>query len=309
MAMKILVVDDEHGLGSMMCRTLRALGHQAILALHPEDALVMMDASVDAVVSDIDMPGMSGVELVDAIRKRRDDVPVAFCTGSDPGESTLASAAVLGKVILKPWTLDDIHSLVASLEEPVAPGREEAGGGTDPLDARATIRMSPPPHMAEPVVRRVIRLTVHSWEQVGRLCARQSQGPVLLPLRIPGLHDGQEVTLRLALPDDFAVSIAAAVRLHDESGEAGLEQALELVGLDSNLVNRLSALAEGTGRANEVDTADECATDAAPDADFARGSQRMKVSDLLLSNRRLKSQIAGLAGKMRPRGPGGHGRS
>jgi CheY-like chemotaxis protein len=296
--MKILVVDDEQGLGSMMCRTLRALGHEAILALHPEDALAMVDASYDAVVSDIDMPGMSGVELVDAIRARQDDVPVAFCTGSDPGESTLASAAARGRVITKPWTMDDIHSMVADLEKPHP-------------DARPTMPMSAPPTMERPVVRRVIRLTVHSWEQVRRLCARQSQGPVLLPLRVPGLNEGQEVTLRLALPDGFAVSIAATVRLHDGGGgrDSSLEQALELIGLDSSLVARLSALADATGRENEVDTADEHAPAESWENALARGSQPMKVSELLLSNRRLKAQIEGLAGKMRPRGRGGRGSS
>ena len=58
--MKILVVDDEQHFGSLVCRTLKRLGHNPILALHPWDALELIDSDIDAVISDIDMPAMKG---------------------------------------------------------------------------------------------------------------------------------------------------------------------------------------------------------------------------------------------------------
>jgi len=305
--MKILVVDDEIGLGSMMCRTLRALGHEAVLALHPEDALEMLDTSIDAVVSDIDMPGMSGVDLAREIRERQQEVPVAFCTGSDPARSTLDAAATLGKVLLKPWTVDDVHMLVDSFVE--RPCAHRALADRDASDERRpTVKMQAAPSLAEPEERRVIRLTVHSWDQIRRLCARQSEGPVFLPLRVSGLRVGQPITVRFALPDGFAVSVAGEVRAVTATAGDANEQTVELVGLDANLTARLAALADvPPGRANEVDTTDDASAEVeAWERELARGSQRMNVSDLLLSNTRLRAQIEGLARKMRPRGGTGH---
>lgn len=296
--MKILVVDDEIGLGSMMCRTLRALGHEAILAVHPDDALDMLDASVDAVVSDIDMPGMNGVELARALRARRGDLPVAFCTGSHSRGSTLENAASFGTVVYKPWTVDDVHLLLRSFEA------ASSASDDDEEAARRTVEMHAPPRHAPAEERRVIHLRVHTWEQVRRLCARQAEGPVFLPLRVSGLTLGQAITVTLRLPDGFAVSIAGEVREVNPSELDSIEQTVELIGLDSNLALRLDALAVApSGRANEVDTANDANQEMdAWQRALARGSQRMKVSELLLSNTRLRAQIESLAAKMRPRG-------
>src|SRR5688572_4945613 len=126
--MKILVVDDEQRFGALICRSLRKLGHEPLLALHPDDALTMLRVhpDVEAVISDLDMPVMNGVELANAIRAQRDDLPIAFCTGSSPRHSVLSGAAAIGKVLTAPWTLNDMGSLVGHLERekrPAAPRR------------------------------------------------------------------------------------------------------------------------------------------------------------------------------------------
>jgi CheY-like chemotaxis protein len=113
--MRILVVDDELGFGSLMGRVLRRLGHEALVFAHPVDAIDRMDETVDAVITDIDMPVMNGVELARTIRRMRSDIPIAFCTGSDPAEPALKEATQIGRVLPKVWTIEDVKATVAHL--------------------------------------------------------------------------------------------------------------------------------------------------------------------------------------------------
>ncbi|RMH44163.1 MAG: response regulator [Deltaproteobacteria bacterium] len=114
-AVKILVVDDDVGCGATLGNALQQLGHIPVIACHPEDALELLGLDVDAVVTDIDMPAMNGVQLAREIRARRADLPIAFCTGSDPSEGVAAEAAKLGPVYPKAWTLAMLRELVAAL--------------------------------------------------------------------------------------------------------------------------------------------------------------------------------------------------
>jgi CheY-like chemotaxis protein len=106
--MKILVVDDEQAVGARLGHTLRKLGHEAPLAAHPGDALAMLDSDIDAVITDIHMPDMNGVELARAIRDLDGEMPIAFCTGSDPSDDIVTEAAAIGRVLPKVFTVGDV---------------------------------------------------------------------------------------------------------------------------------------------------------------------------------------------------------
>jgi EAL domain-containing protein (putative c-di-GMP-specific phosphodiesterase class I) len=86
----VLVVDDEPELVRLSCRILRAAGMEVLPAHNGAEALAVLDSQrVDAIVSDVSMPGMNGVELVRAIRKRDLDVPVIIMTGGATVESAI----------------------------------------------------------------------------------------------------------------------------------------------------------------------------------------------------------------------------
>lgn len=123
--MKILVVDDEQELGVLLGIALRRLGHVPLLALHADDALAMMTSDIDAVITDIDMPMMNGLELARAIRSADAQMPIAFCTGSDPAERTVREAAEIGRVMSKVWTLQQVEELVQHLAATAAAQRSE----------------------------------------------------------------------------------------------------------------------------------------------------------------------------------------
>ncbi len=115
-SLRILVVDDEVGFARSMGRSLRRLGHQPTLALHPDDALALFrEQTFDAVITDIDMPEMSGIELARCLRQQRDDLPIAFCTGSDPAGGRREEALTLGPVRGKGASEADVRAILLSL--------------------------------------------------------------------------------------------------------------------------------------------------------------------------------------------------
>ncbi len=79
---KLLLVDDDEKVQVVLVRALTAAGIQVSAASTGASALEMMgQQSFDAVVSDIQMPGMSGLKLLRAIREYDLDLPVVLMTG------------------------------------------------------------------------------------------------------------------------------------------------------------------------------------------------------------------------------------
>ena len=81
---RILYVDDEEAVLFVMTRTIERLGYRATGCATPAEALRVFGADphgFDAVVSDMGMPGMSGLELAKELRRIRPDVPIAIASG------------------------------------------------------------------------------------------------------------------------------------------------------------------------------------------------------------------------------------
>jgi two-component system response regulator HydG len=103
---RILVVDDD-----LACRNLAALllelsGHSPTPVATVAHALELIDAEgADLVLTDLMLPGESGLDLVLGLRERRVDLPVIVMTGSDDTE-LIARALELGAttVLRKPYS-------------------------------------------------------------------------------------------------------------------------------------------------------------------------------------------------------------
>lgn len=117
--MRILVVDDEREFGLLMFNLLERLGHDPVIAFDPDQALSIAadtDHPIAGVITDIEMPGMSGVDLARAIRDRVDgDIPIAFCTGSDPSDEVAQDAAAIGPVLAKGAPLSDTRAIIKEM--------------------------------------------------------------------------------------------------------------------------------------------------------------------------------------------------
>jgi DNA-binding NtrC family response regulator len=82
MASRILIVDDEEAVASAFARILKREGHEVETVLSAERALELLEkGSVDLLLTDISMPGMDGLELLERVRKRGDSTPAVVISG------------------------------------------------------------------------------------------------------------------------------------------------------------------------------------------------------------------------------------
>ena len=109
--MKILVADDSRVMRQIVIRTLRQAGyddHDIVEAEDGADALAKVSSEQpDLVLSDWNMPNMSGIECLQALRSSGSVVPFGFVTseGSPEMREKAASAGALF-LIAKPFTED-----------------------------------------------------------------------------------------------------------------------------------------------------------------------------------------------------------
>jgi PAS domain S-box-containing protein len=108
----LLVVDDEPGLRVLASTGLKRLGFDVIVAENGERALEILHGtghSVDLVVLDLSMPGLSGERVLRAIRGFRPDLPVVIASGYATVESQTAwNAAGAQGFVAKPYRVQDI---------------------------------------------------------------------------------------------------------------------------------------------------------------------------------------------------------
>lgn len=79
---KILVVDDDESVRGVFERTLTRANCRVETASNGKSAVLKATLqNYEAVVSDISMPGMNGIELLSAIRKEKPDLPIILITG------------------------------------------------------------------------------------------------------------------------------------------------------------------------------------------------------------------------------------
>jgi len=111
----ILVVDDEEPQRRVLAGFLRKTGYEVEAVGSAEEALALVAArTVDLVLTDIRMPGQSGVELLEAVRAVNPEIPVVLMTAY----GTVASAVSAMKrgaadYLAKPVDLDELEVLVA----------------------------------------------------------------------------------------------------------------------------------------------------------------------------------------------------
>ena len=79
---RVLVVDDDSGMLFSLRGLLASRGQDAVIARSGREALDHLEG-VDAVITDFAMPGMDGVQLVQAIHDRDESLPVILLTAHE----------------------------------------------------------------------------------------------------------------------------------------------------------------------------------------------------------------------------------
>lgn len=111
---KVLVVDDDPVIGKSFERVLSRKGYAVVNAESGEVALNKLSAEdYDLVVTDIKMPGMTGLEVAERVRAKRPWTPVMIITGygTDDNEAR-AKAAGVTEFVRKPLSPEMIETSV-----------------------------------------------------------------------------------------------------------------------------------------------------------------------------------------------------
>jgi DNA-binding NtrC family response regulator len=113
----ILVVDDDDPVRVMLSRLLRTQGYLVTQADGSGAARELIDAAQpDLVISDIVMPGESGIELRRWIAQRWPELPVILISGySAEGPAEFASRTPHTNFVQKPFAADTLLDIVASV--------------------------------------------------------------------------------------------------------------------------------------------------------------------------------------------------
>src|SRR5256885_7133804 len=117
MSTSILVVDDERAIQDTLAWCLRTDGHEVRTAGDGEEAMaIMASQSFDLIISDIIMPGLSGVDLLRKARVLQPRTPVVLITAFATVETAVeALREGASDYVIKPLKFDDLRHRVQGL--------------------------------------------------------------------------------------------------------------------------------------------------------------------------------------------------
>ena len=125
----ILVVDDESAIRYSITKTLQRVGFQVESAASGEEALQMMgQKNYDVVLTDIRMPGITGVDLLSRIKEESPDAIVILLTGYASLDTAVDSLRLgAHDYLIKPSSNQDIRdSVTRGIERSQNPKRRRA---------------------------------------------------------------------------------------------------------------------------------------------------------------------------------------
>jgi two-component system response regulator MprA len=115
--MRLLVVDDDRGLRDVLRRALTVAGYEVRLAETGSDALSEVSGGVpDAVVLDIGLPDIDGLEVCRLLRREGNRVPVLMLTARDAVSDRIDGLdAGADDYLVKPFDVDELKARLRAL--------------------------------------------------------------------------------------------------------------------------------------------------------------------------------------------------
>ena len=116
----LLIVEDEESLRELLMTAMGELGYSVESAEHglaaAERLLSGGGADLDAILLDLNLPGMNGIEVLRSVRRIRPELPVIIISGNVGREQREQLERLgVGDVIVKPYSLVDIGQRVRSV--------------------------------------------------------------------------------------------------------------------------------------------------------------------------------------------------
>ena len=124
MSVSILIVDDEPDVADLFRQRFRREARQGTYVLHfansGDHALQLLDDAIEpellAILSDINMPGMDGLTLLEHVKQRFPDLPVMMVTAyGDDERRRRASQLGASEFLTKPLDFDHLKVQLAEL--------------------------------------------------------------------------------------------------------------------------------------------------------------------------------------------------
>jgi CheY-like chemotaxis protein len=113
-ALRILVAEDNQNLKDIVCDMLGIMGYVVYGALDAKQALAIAEQhTVDILLSDISLPGMSGIELARQLLQKQAQVKIVFASGYDA--PMLKEVKFPHRILTKPYDLQQIQQVFDEL--------------------------------------------------------------------------------------------------------------------------------------------------------------------------------------------------
>jgi DNA-binding response OmpR family regulator len=226
--MKVLVVEDEPEVGSVFRDFLLELGHDPILARSAEAALgSLQKTKPDAIILDMNLPGMSGLDFLQLRPIRESGVPIVAVSGVAT-EAQARECLRLGAVdfVGKPVPFERLR-VVLSYIEPHALFRQQTEAPARPERRRA-------PRLSVEMPVRVIEYSGAEWDTVA-----MNLSPFGIKVRLaPGVRPGAAAKLLFTPPDGgVPIQVMSLLVRQDRDGYV-----FYFVNLTAGEFQRLSAL-------------------------------------------------------------------
>jgi DNA-binding NtrC family response regulator len=109
----LLIVDDEESIRNLLKRILEKEGYHCIPAADAEEASIFLSENiVDLVISDINMPGRSGIQLLEEIRREYPTIGTIIITGNgqELAENLMSLYPDMKRLFMSGYTADIIAS-------------------------------------------------------------------------------------------------------------------------------------------------------------------------------------------------------
>lgn len=118
-APRILAIDDQAVILDLISAMCQATGYNVKTAVSAEEGLQLaLNEKFDIVLTDLAMPGLSGLEIAREVRKKRPDVPIVLVTGWEVNISKeKMDAAGITRVLYKPFRIEQLTDLIGTLLE------------------------------------------------------------------------------------------------------------------------------------------------------------------------------------------------
>ena len=114
MGLKVLLTDDEEDILEVVQDRLEAYGFMVVTARSGLEALKKLSLEkFDGIFLDVKMPGMNGIQVLEAIRKEDAKIPVIILTSSSSREAAIESIARgASAYILKPFEWEELKTSI-----------------------------------------------------------------------------------------------------------------------------------------------------------------------------------------------------